>query len=116
MKKPCEGDIVKACLSYLEALGIFAWRNNTGAMGGTYKGTKRYVRFGVPGASDILGVLPNGRFLAIECKMPGKKPTLKQRAFIDEINRHGGVAFVAESVTDVMGWDWHEQNERTNDD
>lgn len=101
MEKPCEGHIVKACLGYLRARGIFAWRNNVGSVSGTYKGKDRYVRFGTPGSSDIFGILPGGKFLAIECKMPGKKPTLKQRAFIDEINVWGGLAFVAESVDDI---------------
>ena len=36
----------------------------------------------------------NGRFLAIETKAPGKKPTDRQKKLIDEIRRAGGTALV----------------------
>lgn len=38
-----------------------------------------------------------GVFHAIEYKAPGKKPTEKQQAFIDAVNRNGGRAGVASS-------------------
>jgi hypothetical protein len=42
-----------------------------------------------------------GRFLAIEVKRPGNKPTPEQQQFIDTINEAGGLAFVARSVEEV---------------
>jgi hypothetical protein len=42
-----------------------------------------------------------GRFLAIEVKRPGGKPTPEQLQFIDTINQAGGLAFVAHSIEEV---------------
>lgn len=60
-------------------------------------------KFSLKGVSDIVGILPGGRFLAIEVKRPGNERgvTLEQRAFIDRINKSGGLAFVATSISDV---------------
>jgi hypothetical protein len=42
-----------------------------------------------------------GRFLAIEVKRPGGKPTPEQQQFMDMINQAGGLAFVAHSIEEV---------------
>ena len=42
------------------------------------------------------------RFLAIGVKRAGRKPTPEQQAFIDNVNKAGGLAFVARSVEDVQ--------------
>lgn len=97
-----ETDLVRAILKYLHVRGILAWRQNTGAVSFQDRGRSRFVRFGLPGISDIIGVLPDGRFLAIEVKLlANKKPTHKQQDFIDSINGSNGVAFVATSIDDV---------------
>jgi hypothetical protein len=69
------------------------------------------------GVSDIIGVLPDGRFLAIEIKTPegmrrrererirktdNPKEKIYQDIFIDNINRNNGVAFYATSSLDVF--------------
>ena len=87
-----ERDLQKAILKYLNAVGIYAWRNNTGSFSGEYKGRKRFVRFSTPGAADIFAVLPrSGRFLAIEVKSEGKKPTPAQIAWGRIVNEAGGI-------------------------
>lgn len=64
---------------------------------------KRIYRFmPVPygyGAStlDYL-ICVGGRFLAIETKAPGKKPTDRQKMIIRQITAAGGVVFVIDSV------------------
>lgn len=91
-----EGDLISDALNVLEEMGIWAWRNNKGMVGG-------YVRYGGPrGASDILGILPDGRFLAAEAKMPGNKPSADQREFIDKVNKQGGVGFVFYSTEEMV--------------
>jgi hypothetical protein len=45
-----------------------------------------------------------GRFLAIECKAPGKKPTALQEREMGRIGEAGGVALVIDSE-DVSGLD-----------
>lgn len=93
-----EGFVLSACLEFLAVRGVFAWRNNSGA---TKTEGGRFVRFGLRGSSDILGILPGGRFLAVECKAPKGRTTPDQEAFLTDIRRRGGVAMVARSVDDL---------------
>lgn len=101
---PKETDIVKACLQYLNLVGVFAWRSNTGAVSGTYKGKDRFIRFGPKGQSDIIGILPDGRFLAVEVKRPGGKLTFEQDMFLDTIRKRGGVALHVQSLQECEDW------------
>jgi len=57
---------------------------------------------GIVGIPDIIAVI-GGRFVAIECKAPGKEKntTPNQNRVIEFINKAGGVAFVASSVDTV---------------
>lgn len=57
---------------------------------------------GVNGVSDIIGLLPGGRFLAIEVKTDRGKATPRQDKFIRDVNEEGGLAFIARSVDDVI--------------
>jgi len=80
------------------------WRNNTGAITIPNKNVaykSRFIRFGKVGSADILGILWNGRMLAIEVKAGKNKTTKRQQAFIDNINTAGGLGFVARSIDDV---------------
>ena len=88
-----EGEVQRQILEYLEARRFYAWRSNTGRRGG--------VSYGKVGSADILGILPDGRFLAIEVKGPGGKASIDQLQFLGDIAKNGGVAFVAFSVDDV---------------
>lgn len=97
-----EKDILKQILEYLQAMGFFCWRNNTGAQPMEYKGRSRFLRFGKVGSGDILGIMKDGRFFTIEVKRPGQKPTPAQVEFMDEVRRNGGIAVVATSVYDVI--------------
>lgn len=59
----------------------------------------RYAQAGVP---DILGCYKR-RFIALEVKVPGNKPTKLQAETIRKIREHGkGLAFVIYSVDDAM--------------
>ena len=92
-----EGRIVAEILEYLRLRGIYAWRNNSGAV----RANGRMVQYGKVGSSDIIGIMPDGRFLAIECKTDSGSLSEAQRLFIDVINKSQGLAFVARSVEDV---------------
>ena len=96
-----ESEILKAILQYLGARGILAFRANTGAFVGEYKGKRRFVRFGERGMPDIHGVLPGGRALYIEVKGPTGRLSPWQVAQIDRLRRQGALAFVARNVPDV---------------
>ena len=77
-----------------------AWieRQNSGVarMGG------RFVRFGWPGCSDLLGQLKDGRLLAVEVKAPKGKLRADQVEFLSTVRRFGGVAFLARDCRDVL--------------
>jgi len=97
-----EQELIGEILEYLNLRGIFAWRQNAGLVVIESHGRRRVMRVGMKGISDILGIIPpDGRFLAIEVKKPGRKPTAHQRAFLAEVRRMGGVALVAHSLEDV---------------
>ena len=97
-----ESAVLNACLQYLVILHIEAWRSNTGAVKAKYKnGTDRFVRFGRPGSADIIGLLPNGRFLAVECKSDVGELSKQQHEFRRDIERNHGVYILARSIDDL---------------
>jgi hypothetical protein len=96
-----ESAVLRDCLAFLSLMRIYAWRQNTGAGDMGADGRKRFVRFGFSGVSDIIGIMPDGRFLAVECKRVGGTVSQAQQAFLDEVERRGGVAVVAYCVDDL---------------
>lgn len=97
---------------------VRCWRNTIG-LGVLSDGSK--VRFGLPGSSDILGILQvggisgamlgmpanqmhrggTGLFLAIEVKSHRGVLTEEQKAFLSMVTAMGGCAVVARSVEDA---------------
>jgi hypothetical protein len=73
-------------------------RMNSGAA----KVGNRFIRFGWPGCSDVIGQLRDGRFLAVECKAPKGRLSTEQTVFLERIAGAGGVAFVARDLRDVL--------------
>src|SRR4051812_18906242 len=97
-----ETDLVFRCLALLKHRGVFAWRQNQGAMKKRDDHGVRTIRFtSINGVSDIIGVLPDGRFLAVECKRPGNVPSEDQQDFLDAVRRRGGIALVIYDVEDL---------------
>ena len=93
-----ESSVLSGCLNYLTRIGIFHWRNSTGAV---RIGPGRFMRFGKVGSSDILGCLPSGRFLAVECKSKNGRLLPEQKQFLDDITHLGGLAVVAHSFQEL---------------
>lgn len=87
----------RTMLATAPAKGV-AWRMNTGGFVNSYG---HHVRFGKAGIADIIGIQRDGRWLAIECKLPGNVPTAEQSAFLDIVRMSGGKAIVATCVEDV---------------
>lgn len=104
MKAGNETDLVRACLQLLRLHGVVCWRQNSGAVAGEHKGKRRFVRFNsARGCSDILGILPpTGRLVAIEVKLPGRKPTADQAGFLDAVRAAGGVGLVIRDVIELQ--------------
>lgn len=99
-----EGEVQNQIIDWLCLKQIFNWRQNTMGVycGNDDYGKAKFRKAPATGVSDILGVLPSGRFLAIECKRPGGKPSVEQMEFIDNVNANGGLGFIADSLDKVM--------------
>jgi len=97
-----EAVVLRSCLAYLQARGIFAWRNGSGRARFGSGSAARWVQFGVVGGADILGVLPDGRILAVETKATCGRTSPEQDAFLEAIRGAGGVALVCRSVDDLI--------------
>jgi hypothetical protein len=68
---------------------------------GVAKVGNRYIRFGWTGCSDLLGMLRDGRILAVEVKSPSGKLRPAQAVFLERVNAAGGIAFMARDLRDV---------------
>ena len=115
--KPREKEVQAACLQWLCTLPeVRVWRRNVGAMAGrSVAGKSWYVKFGEAGMSDLEGMM-HGIHLEIEIKRSGKKPTLDQYRWLEEIRRFGGIAFWCDTIDmcveetraafTARGWEW----------
>jgi Holliday junction resolvase len=88
MAKTPEGKVKDAVVKILKAHGVYYF----------FPATHGYGRSGIP---DIVACV-KGRFLAIECKAPGKKPTALQEMEMGLIRTTGGVAFVVDSENPTL--------------
>jgi hypothetical protein len=53
------------------------------------------------GWPDITGLLPDGRFIGVECKAPGGRQSSAQKAMEQEIRSRHGIYVLAHEVEDV---------------
>lgn len=84
---PRESAVQARVRRYLEKCGWLVWKNHGSA----------FSEIGLP---DLMA-LKDGRFLGIEMKKPGGRPTKKQLRWIQRINDHGGVAAVVDNLEDL---------------
>lgn len=103
-----EADIQAAALELLRVHPRVAWAHRMNVGGGKFArpdGTlTRFIKFAFEGCSDILGQLIDGRFLAIECKAHGERPTYKQAVFLTNVIENRGVGFVCHRSEDVLAF------------
>jgi hypothetical protein len=85
-------------MRYLKLRHIYCWSNPSGAV---RIRPGKFMSFGLKGSSDILGILPGGRFLAVECKAEDGRLSPEQREFLETVKQQGGMAIVARSCRDV---------------
>lgn len=98
-----ESDVQRLILGWLLTQGIFAWRNQSqgtyDAAVGRYRANNQVGA--LKGVPDILGILRDGRLLAIEVKAANGRVSPEQAAWIERANHLGAVAFVARYLDDV---------------
>lgn len=103
-----ETKLIRDCIDWCRAQGLFVWRNNTG----TFQMGNRYLKFSIVGAPDIIGLLPNGKFLGIECKIHPNKQNDAQKHFEANIVTNKGVYIVVYSVYELankLPYGWHNE-------
>lgn len=108
-----ENKVVAACIKVLELRGIPWLRNNSGMAMVRGKGGKmRPMDFGKSGWPDLIGILPDGRFLGVEAKAPAipglwrKKPAGKlsdtQRAVHQQLLRNKALIITCTSSAEMV--------------
>jgi hypothetical protein len=104
--EPSEAQILRAILALLRSHPAVAshWRQNSGTFAERNRdGSTRYIRANTArGMSDIMGVLKDGRTLAIEVKSRTGRMRPGQGEFLATIRQAGGVAGVCRSVDDAV--------------
>lgn len=97
----------------LSEAGCIVWKNPTGT---AYQGRvihkqgntitladPRVVTFGLcVGGSDLIGIAPDGRFLATEIKAGKDRPTREQLEFISAVHQKHGLACIARTTDDAL--------------
>ena len=95
-----EQDIQRLIMLALSEAGCLIWRNNTGVL---KNAAGIPIRFGLcVGSSDLIGIAPGGRFLAVEIKTPKGKATPEQLRFIEAVRARGGIAGIARSPAEAL--------------
>ena len=99
-----EQNIENEILLWLNMSGIFAWKVKTVGVFDPVKKIYRRSnnRYHIKGVSDVLGILPDGKLLAIEVKSKAGRASPEQIQFIDKIKASGGVALIARSLEEVI--------------
>lgn len=102
MRKEKEQDIQKAITDYLRLKRFIVFKHRN--VGIFKQKTGRYIplSFGEKGISDIIACSPTGRFVAIEVKKKGGRPTPEQLDFLERVRKAGGVGILAYSLDAVM--------------
>ncbi len=95
-----ERAVQKAIAIWLRAQGALVAITDAGAAhrAGCFGGDT--VPAGWP---DITGLLPDGRFIGVECKAPGGRQSPVQKVMEQEIRRRRGIYVLARSIEDVEG-------------
>jgi len=80
-----EGKVKRKTIAELQKLGMYIFFPATGGFG----------RSGIP---DIVCCY-KGKFIGIECKAHGNKPTALQQSNLEEIVNNGGIAIVIDETS-----------------
>ena len=95
-----EQDIQRLIMLALSEAGCLIFRNNVGVL---KNAAGIPIRFGLAvGSSDLIGIAPGGRFLAVEIKTPTGKATPEQMRFIEAVRARGGIAGIARSPAEAL--------------
>ena len=91
--------LMRKIMVALSRAGHFVLRTNAGVY---YDTQGNRVTIGFPGLSDLVGCTAEGRFFALEIKMPGEKPRQNQIDFLESMKRYGAIAGWCCSVEEAL--------------
>lgn len=91
--------LMRKIMVALSEAKCFVLRTNSGVFFDSNGGR---VRIGFPGLSDLVGCTSEGRFFAIEVKLPGEHPREDQKKFLNAMAATGALAGVAHSVEEAL--------------
>lgn len=98
-----ESEVVREVKEVIRITGLKLQRINTGCFTVGEGRAKRFIKTAEAGTLDFEGYDNHGRHVGIECKRPvGGRLSDEQAARIDDINRKGGIAFVARSGNEAL--------------
>ena len=98
-----ESAVIQQVKQVIKVTGLKLQRINTGCFAIGTGVNRRFIKTADTGTCDFEGYDNTGRFVAIECKRPiGGRLTPAQKERIADINRKGGVAFVAHSGAEAL--------------
>jgi len=69
--------------------------------------TQKPFKYGLKGSADIIGILDNGKFLAIEIKTGKATQSKEQKNFAAMIKKHSGHYFVCRKTDDALNFVKH---------
>lgn len=95
-----ESNLVKSLIFALNFYGFF-WRNNTGAHRVSSKSGERFVRFGLTGSADIIGLV-DGKFIAIEAKSDKGVQSDEQKKFQEKVESNGGIYILSREIEQTI--------------
>jgi hypothetical protein len=98
-----EGRVRNLVCGFLKAKGIYFFVHDSVGIFDPVRKCYRKNRsqYRIKGVADILGILPDGRFLAIELKSATGVATPEQKSFLEAIRASGGLSFIARGIDDV---------------
>ncbi len=87
-----ESQVLKQCLAWLKARGIFANRHDAG----TFQNSRgQWATYGIKNAGDIIGILEDGQHFEVECKRGrGGRLSLGQQQRKHDVEANNGVYMV----------------------
>jgi len=97
-RKP-ERAVQKACLAWLRAQGALVAVTDAGA---AYRAGAFFGDAIPRGWPDLTGLLPDGRFIGVECKAKRGRQSPAQQAMEHEVRRRNGIYVLARSVNDLQ--------------
>lgn len=108
-----ESQLQSLILLTLSEAGCKVWRCETAGVwvgrvihrtgGSVTLADARMIQAGLTkGGADIIGVAPDGRFLAVEVKTETGRIRPEQEVFLQVVRKAGGIAGVARSVEEAL--------------